>query len=637
MKTKIALAFVFVLIVTYLFYNYVHNNKKNGLDTISKKQLEAVHLAYNTILDTYMVAAQKDFNYITKDKKVMKLLHQFKQADKQTEKTLRGELFRHLYKDYELMQELHVRQFHFHTQDGRSLLRFHKPTKSGDDLMNIRETIRIANEEQKSTYGFEGGRVYPGYRYVFPILDNGVYLGSVEFSVAFEGIETKLKNILPFYGHELILDKRVSQDKVFKKIRKYFSQSDISKNYFIENHIISSVTQKNKNDFFIKKLTKLAKGSEGFEDKINKNESFSLPILVQDEGYTVSFLHIIDTTHKSAGYIVSYGKSPELVKINERYNSFIYIGTIGAFILFFLLLVIIFQIKRVKDETQKLNKFIDIQNSVVILTDGKRFKFANKKFFDFFGHANLEDFLKKHNCICENFIEHQHFFSLVDVKEDEETWIDSLLNLPGRSRIVLMKDKISIPHAFTVSINSYDTNSYVVNFSDISDTMHEKLQLEEDIIRDPLTKAYNRIYFNKTAEQLVTFNTHEKKETGIVFFDIDHFKTINDTFGHQVGDDILVNLIKLVKENLRKSDKLIRWGGEEFIIIVPVRSLEELYILSDGLRRSIESHKFTTIDTLTCSFGLAMHSGNEELLESVNKADDKLYDAKNRGRNRVSY
>lgn len=283
----------------------------------------------------------------------------------------------------------------------------------------------------------------------------------------------------------------------------------------------------------------------------------------------------------------------------------------------------------------KLQKFVDTQNNIVILTDGKVLKFVNKMFFSFFGYENLEDFKQHYRCICDRFVEQNNFFHLGRVKENETTWIESLLNLSGRERVVSMLDKNSNPHAFSVSINKYDEIDYVVSFMDISDSMLEKLELKKEATVDTLTGFYNRIYFNKYIERILESHKNHQMQTGIIFFDIDHFKKVNDTYGHDVGDDVLRSIAAVVKKYTRDNDKLVRWGGEEFLVICEVEKIESIVRIAEHLRSVTASKKYEKVSQVTCSFGCAMHSDEEAILATIKHADEKLYIAKNSGRNRV--
>ncbi len=286
---------------------------------------------------------------------------------------------------------------------------------------------------------------------------------------------------------------------------------------------------------------------------------------------------------------------------------------------------------------EKLQRVIDTQNSIVILTDSKKVKYANKTFLNFFGYATLDEFRNAFNCISDLFVNQEHFFHLGMMKKNETNWIESLMHLNGRQRVVSLLNAKGLPHAFQVSINNYDNDDYIVSFSDISDSMVEKLELKKEITIDNLTQVYNRVYFQKYIDEILLSYKYHNLYTGILFFDIDYFKKFNDTYGHDAGDYVLKNVASLVKHSIRESDKLIRWGGEEFVVIAGVAKKELLYQMAEHVRSAIEAHQFKNFGSVTCSFGCVIHGENETILETINKADEKLYMAKANGRNRVEF
>ncbi|MDD3835700.1 MAG: diguanylate cyclase [Sulfurimonas sp.] len=633
MKLKIFIAFILILFISGSFFKFLSISKHKVIQGATDKNIEFIRVASNSILDTYMLLAQNSY-YNTINKETIEILREFKYSDESQKAILRGKLFRLLYKDYEFLTKLNVRQFHFHTHDAKSLLRFHLPCKNGDSLKEIRSSVRIANSEFREVMGFEGGKLYPGYRYVFPIFNATEHLGSVEFSVSFEGIEKKLRTIFPSFSHKIILDKSTSYEMVFKNHRDFFVPSQLSSDYYLENPTISQLNRESQMDPFVKKITELVKNSKDFSKKLNKKESFSLPIIYDNKGFVAVFLNLRNIDNESSGYIVSYAPLDEIVSVKARYEFFAIIVVLVSLLLFALIVAVIMQMQRIKDEAQKMQRFMDVQSSIVILTDGIKFNFANKKFFDFFNYKNIEAFLEHHECICDLFIKDKNFFSLADVKEGEKHWVDSLLNLPGRARVVLMFDSIMTPHAFTVAINKYDTRHYVIDFADISDAMSEKLQLQKQAVRDSLTNAYNRVYFDKNIDAILELNKKDGSHTAIIFIDIDFFKRVNDTYGHDVGDEVLKTLSDIVKINIRKNDKFIRWGGEEFIVILAAKTIDEATMLAEQLRVIIEEYKFDTIGPLTCSFGVSLHEEGD-IHKTIKEADARLYTAKRTGRNRV--
>ncbi|MFT7005473.1 MAG: hypothetical protein ACJAWW_002848, partial [Sulfurimonas sp.] len=449
MKKTITISFLIISIFTFIFYYSMQASKHTVIQNVANKTLNSIKVANDSILDTYKLVAQKSFHDLMKSDETLKILKEFKHSEKEDKKNiLRGELYRLLYKEYDFMKTFNIRQFHFHTYDGKSLLRFHLPYENGDSLMNTRTSIRLANTELKNVVGFEGGRIFPAYRYVFPIIDKGEHLGSVEFSIAFEAIEERLQQILPFYAHEIIMNKAVSYDKVFKGHIDFFIPSRFSNDYYIENTFISEVTRKIKEDELVTKLTVLAKASDNFSKKLHKKQSFAVPIVDNNKGYVVTFLNLKDIDHKDVGYIVSYANLPDIIVIERRYLIFTVVVLLGAILLFMLATTLIIQMQKAKSESLKFQKFINVQNSIIILTDGRKFKFANKSFFDFFDYEDIKDFTTHHHCICELFIKKDGFFSLANFKHGEESWITSILTLSKRQRIVTMRSKTSELHAF---------------------------------------------------------------------------------------------------------------------------------------------------------------------------------------------
>lgn len=293
------------------------------------------------------------------------------------------------------------------------------------------------------------------------------------------------------------------------------------------------------------------------------------------------------------------------------------------------------QKRREQEVREKLQKIINTQSAIIVLSDGERLKFANDKFYQFAGYGNLDEYRKEHKSICEHFVKDDLFFHPGKVKPPEANWLESIINLSGRQRVVKMLDSDAVPHAFSVSINPYDDRDYIVSFTDISDTMAEKLQLERQVLVDELTGAYNRIYFRQNIRHILQQHQTAGAKTGVIFLDIDHFKKINDVYGHDTGDRVLKKIVSLMKRLIRNNDVLIRWGGEEFVIFTESESIEGVSKNAEYIRRAVEKHDFKLQACVTCSFGCALHDDRIDVLKTIKKADIALYEAKNGGRNRV--
>jgi len=162
-------------------------------------------------------------------------------------------------------------------------------------------------------------------------------------------------------------------------------------------------------------------------------------------------------------------------------------------------------------------------------------------------------------------------------------------------------------------------------------------QLTQLAVTDKLTGLYNRTKMDELLQDVLNHNIHSHRKFGLVILDIDHFKEINDTFGHQVGDTILKELGNLITEDLRTTDKVIRWGGEEFMLLYVETDQEEVLELVEKLRLKIAQHQFSSSVKITASFGLTHYNKGDTIDAIIKRADDALYNAKHNGRNRIKF
>jgi diguanylate cyclase (GGDEF)-like protein/hemerythrin-like metal-binding protein len=153
---------------------------------------------------------------------------------------------------------------------------------------------------------------------------------------------------------------------------------------------------------------------------------------------------------------------------------------------------------------------------------------------------------------------------------------------------------------------------------------------------DRLTGAWNRRRFEEAANAEMALVRRRKGPVSLMIFDLDFFKNVNDTFGHTVGDAVLVEIAHLAREQLRASDALARWGGEEFIVLSPATRIEGAINLAEKIRESIAAWKFPNVGQVTVSIGVAEYALGEDLINWIKRADEALYQAKQQGRNRVA-
>ncbi|WP_198305258.1 diguanylate cyclase [Arcobacter vandammei] len=345
-------------------------------------------------------------------------------------------------------------------------------------------------------------------------------------------------------------------------------------------------------------------------------------------------LHQAKTLNKNIFHFKHKLKSGE-IKIVEVNSS--PIKTKDSTVLF----SIIKDITKEKIIEEKLQKsyemqknLINLQENIIILTNGKQIEFANDKFLSFFGYENLEDFKEKHSCICDFFKEDKDFFCLSKIK-NRDYWIEELEEKDDLDRLVKMDDVNKNEHIFTINISSLDTNVKIISFTDITKTASKNFALEEKLLHDKLTNAYNREFFDRNYKEFIKNYHTLNSNLAIAMLDIDHFKYVNDTFGHDIGDIVLQEFVEVVNNNLRHDDYLIRWGGEEFILTLKIKNQDDLKTILEKLRKAVEDFEFTKVGHRTSSFGGAIYYENENIMKTIKRADDAVYKAKQTGRNKV--
>lgn len=161
--------------------------------------------------------------------------------------------------------------------------------------------------------------------------------------------------------------------------------------------------------------------------------------------------------------------------------------------------------------------------------------------------------------------------------------------------------------------------------------------LERLAFTDRLTGAWNRRYFERIATVEIARSRRYRQPLSLLFIDIDYFKRVNDRHGHQAGDAVLIEATRLLRDNIRYSDTLTRWGGEEFIVLAPVTCLSEALTLAEKLRSRIAAHEFPSAGRITISLGVAEYQVEEELDGWLRRADQALYAAKANGRNQLRF
>lgn len=159
------------------------------------------------------------------------------------------------------------------------------------------------------------------------------------------------------------------------------------------------------------------------------------------------------------------------------------------------------------------------------------------------------------------------------------------------------------------------------------------VQKKRHAVIDQLTELYNKHFFELSLDREISRARRYEQHLSVVIGDIDHFKDVNDTYGHLIGDKILREIGKIIRRFCRQSDIPVRWGGEEFAILLPETDLAGASALAERIRQTIDTHQFEDVPHITSSFGVAMLTSDAQ--DMLTRADTALYEAKKHERNQV--
>ncbi|MBM9520916.1 sensor domain-containing diguanylate cyclase [Desulforhopalus vacuolatus] len=210
----------------------------------------------------------------------------------------------------------------------------------------------------------------------------------------------------------------------------------------------------------------------------------------------------------------------------------------------------------------------------------------------------------------------------------------------GEKELLLFGHEDSEEQA-TLSLALVEANQELSNLTRELNAKNRELKRAGDKIleltrKDPLTNLANRRYFTERATEVLSLAKRNHEPVSLLMTDIDHFKRVNDQFGHDAGDRVLKGYANLMQENTRKEDLVVRFGGEEFIILLPFTDTKYALDMAERIRTRLESSDFLQNGyTVTASFGLAVYRSSGDIETTIKQADTALYEAKNTGRNKI--
>lgn len=287
--------------------------------------------------------------------------------------------------------------------------------------------------------------------------------------------------------------------------------------------------------------------------------------------------------------------------------------------------------KNARLEISKLSQAVEQSGDLVSITDTSGIMYyVNDSFLTHTGYSKEEVIGKKFSILKSG--EHDKLFY-------KKMWNCVLSGDVYRNLVINRKKSGEKYYEEKTIAPIKDDNGDIVSFVSTAKDITERIQLQnkltEQAQRDSLTGIYNRYKFEEVLKAEFERADRYKNDFSLIMLDIDFFKKVNDTHGHDVGDEVLIKTVEVIAKNIRNLDVLTRWGGEEFIVLCPQTTKENAIHLAEKLRRSIEEEEFPTVNSIAASFGVTDHQDKDTIDTLLKRVDDALYKAKHAGRNRV--
>lgn len=523
-----------------------------------------------------------------------------------------------------LNNNVQLTHMYFIKTDGSVFLRVHNYQKDKDIIDRV--TFKRAKESNSLFYGLEFG-LMKNYtlRVVKPWFVDGKLVGYIELGKEIDKIINQISLSLNTDIY-IAVKKDIYKESSHEVKKSLLSKIQTNNHYIVystskvplkiepilNGDILNEDIHDNNNEYFVsKKILSDVSGKELGYFVFLSDVSLEHRIMYGSIKILSLIILVIAAILIGGGYILIKSKEKNIHRLTSR-------------------------LEKKKNDlaifNTKLQKLFDLQKNIIVLTNGKSIVMANQAMFDFFGFKDIDDFANHHKCICDRFVKDDNFFHLDKVVEDKN-WIDTVKFLSEEKRIVAMLDRNLMLHTFSISVSPFEEGSFIISFTDISNTMLEHSNLKKKVTHDKLTGALNREFFENNVESIIK-NTLPRR-VGFVLCDIDNFKLVNDTYGHNCGDTVLKDFTRIIKNSIRESDYLIRWGGEEFIILMNINNINALAKVTEHIRKLVEEHHFEEVDRVTSSFGISLYNEGEEVIDTLERIDKALYKAKDNGRNQV--
>ncbi len=614
MRTSNYYLIIFTVIqIVVIYYLYVLLQEKR--ERYNTEMLTRLESTFTSVIDGFEMVNESFF--FTQGDTLAKIIAKVDTDSTQERDAIRNELLQNYASFYNNQKLGSMSVFQIFDKKGRSLLRFHELAKHDDFIIKKRFSLQKLFKNFRYQKGLELGVYKEAYRFQYPLFYDGAFVGAYEYGISIEAILKKIKELYICENLFLLRGDAIETTLDPKVIHSQYHLFTISKEPFYYNALL-------KHEKFNSTHFKYVRSSIEFQKAPLYNEAKVANYYFHGDFFSVIYTPVFDIEGKKIALLLSFVEnSPFAILL----KTFIF-ELILSFVLLFSFYY--FTIKQLRNKIYTRN-LLNLQHDMLIVTNGERIEDANDAMLQFFGYQDLQEFLKNHACICDFFLPQEGY---LQKKMGTMTWLEYIKKNPQLKHYAKMQG-LTGARVFDIRVKAFKhSHLFVSTFRDVTQEIQEKKELENRANFDTLTGIYARERFEFFLHQEIKEAMRYKRVFSLIMFDIDHFKEINDTYGHDVGDSVLKELTSIVNKDIRDIDTFARWGGEEFMIITHT-NITQSETFAQKLRKKIESHSFAHIKTLTCSFGVSSYKDGDTAESIVKHTDEMLYKAKNSGRNCV--
>ena len=636
------LLFIIFIILLFFSYTYLTLEKEKNINTHMNKKTREYEQDFNIIYKDLQKHAELIYDTKINTNEVKNLLVQTVDASKEKKNQIRVDLFNKLHDSYKTLKKYQIKQLHFHLPNNDSFLRFHRPNKFGDNLTDIRSTVAYVNKYKKPIDGFEEGRIFNGFRFVFPLTKDNIHLGSVEVSFSTLFVNIKMMEYFDVIG-KILIDKSIVDKKVWQDEKSNYEPS------LIDGYLFEKKIEKALKLYNIKNIPIVVSKNTIKKVKENKNNAESFSFYDEDSNTIMTFVKLINPITKNiVGMFVLRSDSSYIKEQEFTFFKFLFGLSLLLSVVFVFIDRVINERKRlqklveekiyqIKQSNDKLQKYIDLLDKYVITSSTNLngiITESSQAFSDISGYTKDELIGLPHNIIRHPDMSASFFAQMWKTLQSGKTWQGEIKN----------RNKSGASYwVFTTISQIYDKKGNHIGYTSIRQDISNKKHIEKIAITDALTNIFNRRHFNNQLPRIINSAKRNNLLINLAILDIDYFKQYNDTYGHQKGDKALKNVAdELVATLKRSSDVCFRIGGEEFAIIYIVDNKEQSVQFTEKIRMAIENlhieHPVNSVsEYMTVSLGLVCKNANDivDVDTLFKEADDNLYKAKESGRNKV--